>query len=765
MSATGNQRQRLSVSSKPLLSVPEAFATVKMERWWKAKAANLMAILYSVMLICRLPFPRAMFLASFSVITIAGIGSFGHVINDWCDIDADAAAGKSNRLAGLVGWQRYLLAVALLAVALLPWLALPFDSLSIALLLLEFALLLAYSISPLRLKERPILAVLADAGYAYAVPALLAAHTFFLAGGQAGNKALLGTLLIWQFGLGVRHFLNHLALDRSNDLSSGTVTLATQRGNWFIHRLIRGILTLELLSFAAYLVILARYARILVLVITGLFLVSISFQGILLVSRRYAVLSCRFSKNPADRLYQDILALVLVSGLVIVDWRFSLLLGLHVILFYGADAGGFVFGLVALPLAVLTRGSVSPGVLAPRGNDEDAGLMPRASHHPRDTTRKARGRANIAVVNINRAKYTETFVQGVVARLNYNVYYLYGGELPRYDEDHRHFLPYVQTLAQLLEAGLRLEQNHFLKNSIASYLQAKRIRLVLAEFGPVGAEMLPIARDIGVPLIVCFHGYDVFHKQTVRQCAPRYQALFREAARIVGVSEVMLDRLEQLGAPREKLFHLPAFIDLEMFPYSDRSRMPPRFLAVGRFAETKSPHLTILAFQQVVRRIPQATLVMVGKGGGGELFEACVILVKALGLGDRVEFKGVLSHEEVAAQMRNARLFVQHSVTTPENGDMEGKPVAIMEAMASGLPVIATHHSGIRELIENDVTGILVPEYDVEKMAEAMIRLAEDDDLVRRLGRSASDAIHNHPLIARHVEILDGLIAETIARA
>jgi glycosyltransferase involved in cell wall biosynthesis len=277
--------------------------------------------------------------------------------------------------------------------------------------------------------------------------------------------------------------------------------------------------------------------------------------------------------------------------------------------------------------------------------------------------------------------------------------------------------------------------------------------------------MLPIARDIGIPLIVCFHGYDVFHKETLHQYAPRYQALFREAARIVGVSEIMLDRLAQLGAPREKLFHLPAFVDLERFPYSDRSGMQPRFLAVGRFAETKSPHLTILAFQQVACRIPQATLTMIGKGGGGELFEACVILVKALGLEDRVDFKGVLSHEDVAREMRNARIFVQHSVTTPENGDMEGKPVAIIEAMASGLPVIATHHSGILELIENDATGLLVPEYDIGKMAEAMIRLAEDDDLVRRLGRNASAAIREHPLIARHVEILDGLIASAIASA
>jgi glycosyltransferase involved in cell wall biosynthesis len=94
---------------------------------------------------------------------------------------------------------------------------------------------------------------------------------------------------------------------------------------------------------------------------------------------------------------------------------------------------------------------------------------------------------------------------------------------------------------------------------------------------------------------------------------------------------------------------------------------------------------------------------------------------------------------------------------------MEGKPVAIMEAMASGLPVVATRHSGISELIEDGVTGLLVEEFDVAAMAAAMIRLAQDDNLVRQIGERASTFIHNHPLISRHVEIMESIIDRTIA--
>jgi colanic acid/amylovoran biosynthesis glycosyltransferase len=746
-------------------SVHKVVATVKLERWWKPKAANLLAILYSVVLMTGLPFPRSMLLLMFSVLTIIGIGSCGHVINDWYDIDADAAAGKKNLLAGMAEWKRYVLSAGLLAIASLPWLVLPFDGVSALLLLLEAALLLAYSIPPFRLKAQRVLAILADSGYAYSVPAVLAAYTFFLAGARAPNRLFLAALFVWQSALGVRHFLNHLALDRVNDIRSGTPTLATQKGNRYIHELIRRVvLPVEFLGFLAYLFIISEGRRSIVLAIVGLFFVSTSFHALLILARRHPVLTCSFSKIPADRMYQDILPLVLLSYLALTDWRFGLLLLGHAVLFYFGSPGVLDLCRLAWPLMMLAHGSEA-GARSELGSDNGAASVVRNNSSGQPNAAKVAGRPNIAVVNINRAKYTETFVQGLVPHLPYNVYYLHGGELPRYDDDHRHFLPNLQSLAQLLEAGLHLESDHFLKKSIASYLQAKRVRLILAEFGPVGVAMLPIARDLGVPLVVCFHGYDVFHKETLRQCASGYATLFRETACIVGVSETMLDRLEQLGAPREKLVHLPAFVDLDRFPYSDHSALPPRFLAVGRFAETKSPHLTILAFHRVAQILPQATLTMVGKGGGGELFEACVILVKALGLQDRVDFKGILSHEEVAMEMRRSRVFVQHSVTTPENGDMEGKPVAVMEAMASGLPVLSTRHPGILELIDHDVTGVLVPEYDVEAMAAAMVRLVQDNDLAQRLGRNASAAIHGHPLISRHVEILDEVIARSIANA
>jgi len=749
------------------LRAPDVAEAVRLRNWWKPKATNLLTVLYSVMLLTRLPFSRAVSLIVLSVVTILGIGGFGHVVNDLYDIGDDAKARKPNRLAILTAWQRGGLILGLLVVALLPWLVLPFDSLSAALLLFEFVLLVTYAMPPLRLKQRGVWAVFSDGAYAYALPAVLAAHTFFLAAGRSDDQMLVGSLILWQFGLGTRHYLNHLALDRGSDIKVGTQTLATERGNRYVHGLVRRtILPIEFVGFLVYLVVMSGHLHFMMFIILGFLLLASSFHVVLVVGRNYPWLTYRFSRMQLDWLYQGILPLVLVVYLLLGDWRYGVLLLVHLSLFHRIKVAGL--GVLALPVVALwhysTRGARGANRSSVKGTVEAAsgGVTHVGS------SAKQRGGVNIAVVNINKGKYTETFVQGLVSRLRYNVYYLYGSELPQYDDEGRHFLsaqPGLQSLAPFLEVVLGLEKDQMLKHSIASYLQARNIRLVLAEFGPVGNEMMPVARDVGIPLVVYFHGYDAFHQQTLQQCARQYAGLFRDAARIIGVSERMLEQLKALGAPPEKLVHLPAFVNLELFPYSDHGRAPPRFLAVGRFAETKSPHLTILAFHKVAQVVPQARLTMVGKGGGGELFEACVILVKALGLEDRVEFKGVLSHERVALEMQHARAFVQHSVTTPENNDMEGKPVAVAEAMASGLPVVSTRHSGIVELVEDEVTGLLVDEFDVEAMAAAMIRLAQDDALVTQLGRDASAAIRQHPLIPHHVEILERIIDESIARA
>jgi len=729
------------------LSESTVVDATRIHQWWLPKATNLLVVLYASMILAAPGFAESLCLLALSFMTIIGIASFGHVVNDWSDIAADQRAGKRNPLAAIGRGSRWALLALALAIGLLPWIYLPMTAVSAQLLVLEFALFIAYSVPPVRLKERGVWAAVTDASYACAVPAVLAAYTSFMVAGQNMPLILFIVLPLWQLALGVRHYLNHLAVDRINDIASATTTLATLRGNRFLHDLIRKVvLPIEFVAFLGFLLVVGAERAVMLVVLLAAFLALSAVNIVLTLGRSYPLIVYRFSSSNMDRIYQLVLPLSLLAVLAFDDWRFSLFFIIHL--------------LPVLPWQrVLQDGS--PAIAAAE-QDLRENPMHASRERPADNER-----LSIAVANINKGKYTETFVTGLIGQLDFNVHYLHGGELPRFDGDDRHFLsnwPSLQLLIRYLESALRLGEDYFLSSSIAGYLQAKRVKLVLAQFGPVGVQMLPIARDLGIPLIVNFHGYDAFNSLTVERCTKGYQRLFLEADRIIGVSESMLQRLRDLGAPADKLIHLPAYVNLELFPFLDRGKRGPRFLAVGRFAETKSPHLTILAFRKVVDRVDDATLTLIGKGGGGELFEACRILVKALDLEKHVVFKGALAHRQVAEEMQQARVFVQHSITTPEHGDREGKPVAVMEAMASGMPVVATRHAGIEELIEHNVSGFLVDEYDVRGMADAMVMLALNDDQARSMGEHASRSIHGDPLISEHVTILQNTIRESIAR-
>lgn len=234
--------------------------------------------------------------------------------------------------------------------------------------------------------------------------------------------------------------------------------------------------------------------------------------------------------------------------------------------------------------------------------------------------------------------------------------------------------------------------------------------------------------------------------------------MFVHAAEVIGVSQSICQRLQELGCPTEKLHYLPAPAAFDKIIYTDHSNKPPIFLSVGRFAEMKSPHLTILAFNEVLKKIPEAKLVMIGKDGGGELFEACIILAKALRIERHIDFKGVLEHDEVLKEMQNARIFVQHSLTTPLTGDKEGTPVALMEAMASGLPIISTRHSGIAELITHRKNGLLVEEYDYMGMADCMVELARNNSMAGALGLAAYESIKLNRLMQQNETLFLNLI-------
>ena len=268
------------------------------------------------------------------------------------------------------------------------------------------------------------------------------------------------------------------------------------------------------------------------------------------------------------------------------------------------------------------------------------------------------------------------------------------------------------------------------RQRLAAFLQAQGVTAVLAEYGFTGALIADTCRDLRIPFSVLFHGVDASAHLRLPLTLRRYRHMFPLAKDLIAVSRFLADRLVEVGAPPEKMRVVPCGVDPARFPPGTPE--PGRVVVIGRLTEKKAPHLAIRAFAAALQgeRFPAARLHVVGDG---PLRAACERAVAETGAGARITLHGPLPHAEVAALTRRAQIFVQHSVTAA-NGDTEGAPVAVAEAMMTGLPVVATRHSGIPEQVEDGVTGLLVPEGDVAGMGAAIAALLADPGRAAAMG-------------------------------
>jgi glycosyltransferase involved in cell wall biosynthesis len=350
---------------------------------------------------------------------------------------------------------------------------------------------------------------------------------------------------------------------------------------------------------------------------------------------------------------------------------------------------------------------------------------------------------------------SETFIRAHVERLRLDTVPVYGGGWRRADENGP-FWPALRyagwTLGRIVPAAGRA----LYARALARKLRLGRFDVALAEYGTTGAEIHDACRAAGVPLVVYFFGFDASSRPVVDKYLPEYRRMFGNAAAIVAVSDSIAQRLLQWGAPAAKLRHIVCGADSERFSGAAPEQAPAHFLAVGRMTDKKAPHLTVLAFRDVAAVVPTAKLSMVGDG---PLLEATRRVAASAGLERSVAFLGVRTPEEVATLMRGARAFVQHSVTA-EDGDSEGTPVALLEAQMAGLPVVSTRHAGIREVVAEGETGLLVEEGDAAAMGRAMVRLAQDPALAATLGRKARERAMQRFSLERSLSELAAVLEE-----
>ena len=366
----------------------------------------------------------------------------------------------------------------------------------------------------------------------------------------------------------------------------------------------------------------------------------------------------------------------------------------------------------------------------------------------------------LCVISPRENAYSQTFVRAHKEYLPAKIKSLYAKDYENFSDDNG---PLVRPelagrLSRALQRRLlKVDSQFFQQRAMANFLADNKVDAVLAEFGPTATLVMDACDKMNIALIAHFHGFDAYRQRTLETYGRRYPELFEIADAIVAVSRDMQAQLIKLGAPAEKVHYNSCGVEPSVFKGADPLHSPPVFVAVGRFVNKKAPHLTLLAFKEVLQKCPEARLVMIGDG---PLWEACRQMTMSLGLSGAVELQGVRSQAEVATAMQQARAFVQHSVTT-HDGDSEGTPVAVLEAGASGLPVVSTQHAGIKDAVIHEKTGFLVAEGDIDTMAEHMARLVRDPQLAAEMGQAGREWVSSEYSMEKSINKLWSIIEAT----
>ena len=279
--------------------------------------------------------------------------------------------------------------------------------------------------------------------------------------------------------------------------------------------------------------------------------------------------------------------------------------------------------------------------------------------------------------------------------------------------------------------------------------------IILAHFGDVAVEWLPVAAVARRRLAAFFHGYDATALPRLKPAF--YTHLFSSGAGLLTNSLYMKSRLMVAGAREDRIALVRYGVPHEVTGAPAPELSAKRILTIARLMPKKGLDDSIAAFARAQGELRgQWRYEIVGRG---ELRDQLVELSASLRIRPLVDFRGVLSRPNTLDALRRSSIFVLASKVAP-NGDTEGTPVALIEAAVSGVPIVATRHAGIPDLLPPDAAdrGFLVPEGDVEALARAIGRLSANEPLRREWGSACRSHASACFSAAAHIEgLLDAL--------
>lgn len=296
-------------------------------------------------------------------------------------------------------------------------------------------------------------------------------------------------------------------------------------------------------------------------------------------------------------------------------------------------------------------------------------------------------------------------------------------------------------------------------------LNKTKIHLIHTHYLVDAIFFLKLTKLFYVPKICSVYGYDVSSFPNFFGGLPKLflKQIFKEYDYFLAMSDDMKNDLLKLGCPAPKIIVHYYGTDIKRFYVKNRDYKingKIKILSVGSIEEKKAQHLVIDALSIVNKHFSDFEYHIVGSGGYMEL---CKQKVEKYGLGNKVIFHGYIPYYDnrLFEVYKEADIFIHPSITS-ENNDKEGIPGTIVEAMASGLPVISTYHAGIPYIIENEKEGLLVKERDIDSLSESIIRLIQDENLREKLGRNAQRKAIEELDLYRGTERLEKIYSKII---
>lgn len=293
-------------------------------------------------------------------------------------------------------------------------------------------------------------------------------------------------------------------------------------------------------------------------------------------------------------------------------------------------------------------------------------------------------------------------------------------------------------------------------SEIGAILQRTEAALLHIFFGNVAIHMLPLIERAGVPVVVSFHGSDVTGQIATPAFAGARRRMFELTRLVLCRSEQLAGRVAALGCDESKLRIMRTVLP----PVEFHPRTPPtdgkwQLVQAARLVPKKGLFTAMRAFAVFLKTHPYAKFTIAGEGPlESELREQAV----ALGISDHVEFAGFLPQDSLVRLFAESHIFLHPSETV--GGDVEGIPNSLLEAMASGLPCVATEHGGIPEVIRHGVTGMLCKERDWEGLSEALLQLAGDSALYGEIARAGAGFVRSEFSSGKQIANIESLYNE-----